>query len=88
VTLVPLWAIAGAFFALISVTFVGLGQAMGRAFDAIPNRVWAYTIDVFGSLSGIAIFAAMSYSSFRRTFGFCRSCCSCCTCRARGLTCK
>jgi hypothetical protein len=34
---------------------------MGRAFDAIPHRVWAYTIDVLGSLSGIAAFAAMSY---------------------------
>ena len=33
---------------------------MGRAFDAIPNRVAAYTIDVFGSLTGIAAFAAMS----------------------------
>ena len=33
---------------------------MGRAFDAIPNRVVAYTVDVLGSLAGIAAFAAMS----------------------------
>jgi hypothetical protein len=34
---------------------------MGRAFDAIPNRVLAYTADVLGSLTGIAAFALMSY---------------------------
>src|SRR5439155_11722340 len=39
---IPLWAVAGVFFSLSAVTFVGLGQAMGRAFDAIPNRVFAY----------------------------------------------
>ena len=69
-TLIPLWAIAGTFFAFISITFVGLGQAMGRAFDAIPNRVLAYTIDVLGSLSGIAVFAAMSYLQLSPHFWF------------------
>src|SRR5688500_7865541 len=59
--IVPLWAVAGVFFALIAVTFVGLGQTMGRAFDAIPNRVAAYTVDVLGSLSGIALFGVMSW---------------------------
>ncbi len=58
---IPLWSIAGVFFALVSLMFIGLGQAMGRAFDAIPNRVLAYTVDVLGSLTGIAIFAGMSY---------------------------
>src|SRR5688572_10599028 len=43
--IVPLWAVAGVFFALIAVTFVGLGPTMGRAFDAIPNRVAAYTVE-------------------------------------------
>lgn len=59
--LVPIWIVAGAFFALIALTFVGLGQVMGRAFGAIGDRVLAYSIDVLGSLSGIAVFAAMSY---------------------------
>lgn len=59
--LVPIWLIAGVFFALIALTFVGLGQAMGRAFDAIADRVVAYSIDVLGSLTGIAAFATMSY---------------------------
>jgi SAM-dependent methyltransferase len=57
---IPMWAVAGAFFALVSLTFVGLGQVMGRAFDAIPDRVRAYTIDVLGSLTGIAVFFVMS----------------------------
>ena len=57
---IPIWAVGGVFFALIAITFVGLGQAMGRAFDAIPDRVIAYTLDVCGSLCGIAAFAAIS----------------------------
>jgi len=59
--IIPIWAVGAAFFALIAVAFVGLGQVMGRAFDAIPDRVMAYSVDVAGSLSGIAAFAAMSY---------------------------
>jgi spermidine synthase len=58
---VPIEAVAGVFFALIAITFVGLGQVMGRAFDAISNRVLAYTTDVLGSLTGIAVFAGMSF---------------------------
>ena len=41
----PMEAVAGTFFVLISVMFIGLGQHMGRAFDAIPDRVWAYSFD-------------------------------------------
>lgn len=59
--LVPMWMVAGTFFALIALTFVGLGQVMGRAFDAIPNRVAAYTVDICGSLTGIVTFGLMSY---------------------------
>ena len=58
---VPMWAVGGAFFAVIALAFVGLGQVMGRAFNAIPNRVTAYSVDVLGSLTGIAAFAAVSY---------------------------
>lgn len=58
---VPMWAVAGTFFVLIALTFVGLGQVMGRAFDAIPNRVAAYTVDICGSLAGIVTFGVMSY---------------------------
>jgi len=58
---VPMWVVAGAFFALIALAFVGLGQVMGRAFDAIPDRVAAYTVDICGSLTGIIVFSALSY---------------------------
>jgi SAM-dependent methyltransferase len=67
---IPMWAIGAAFFALVALTFVGLGQAMGRAFEAIPDRVRAYTIDVLGSLTGIAAFAAMSYFQLPPTAWF------------------
>src|SRR4051794_1910346 len=68
--IVPLWAVAGVFFTLIAITFVGLGQTMGRAFDAIPNRVMAYTADVLGSLSGITLFGAMSWFRLSPQFWF------------------
>ena len=34
---VPIWAVAGVFFTLIALSFVGLGQIMGRAFDGDPG---------------------------------------------------
>jgi len=58
---VPIEAVAGVFFTLVALAFVGLGQALGRAFDALPERVSAYTINVLGSLTGIVAFAAASY---------------------------
>jgi len=58
---VPIEAVGGVFFALIALIFVGLGQAMGRRFNALPNRVLAYTADVLGSLAGIVAFAAGSW---------------------------
>jgi SAM-dependent methyltransferase len=67
---IPIWAVGGAAFALVALTFVGLGQTMGRAFDAIPNRVMAYTSDILGSLCGIACFAAMSYFQLPPTAWF------------------
>ena len=59
--LVPIEAVAGTFFVLIALTFVGLGQVMGRTFNAIPNRVAAYTVDIIGSLAGIVIFGLLSW---------------------------
>jgi SAM-dependent methyltransferase len=56
----PIELVAGVFFGLIALAFVGLGQVMGRAFSAIPNRIAAYTVNVLGSLAGIAGFAAAS----------------------------
>lgn len=39
--IVPIELVAAVFFVLIALTFIGLGQVMGRAFDAIPNRVFS-----------------------------------------------
>ncbi|HWB53413.1 MAG TPA: hypothetical protein VG722_04445 [Tepidisphaeraceae bacterium] len=58
---IPMEVIAGFFYLLIAMTFVGLGQMLGRTFDAIPNRVTAYTFDVLGSLCGVGLFALASY---------------------------
>ncbi|HWE39987.1 MAG TPA: hypothetical protein VG406_25775 [Isosphaeraceae bacterium] len=58
---VPIEAIAGTFFALVALVFVGLGQALGRAFNAASDRVVAYTVNVLGSLAGIAAFGLASY---------------------------
>ncbi len=60
--IVPIEAVAGTFFVLIALTFVGLGQALGRRFVAVPDRVFAYTMDVLGSLGGIAAFGAVSHA--------------------------
>src|SRR5712691_6303964 len=68
--IIPIWGVGATFFALIAVSFVGLGQVMGRAFEAIPDRVMAYSVDVLGSLSGIAAFAAMSYLQLPPTVWF------------------
>ncbi|QEH35925.1 Spermidine synthase [Aquisphaera giovannonii] len=57
---VPIEVVAGAFFVLIALAFVGLGQEMGRRFDAIPNRIAAYTSDILGSLMGIVAFGLVS----------------------------
>jgi hypothetical protein len=58
---VPLEAVAGVFFVLVALAFVGLGQVMGRAFTALPNRIVAYTVNIAGSLAGIAGFAIVCY---------------------------
>lgn len=61
VFVLPIEVVAGIFFALIALLFLGLGQEMGRAFNAIPNRVAAYTTNILGSLVGILVFAAASW---------------------------
>jgi hypothetical protein len=58
---IPIEFIVAVFFILISLLFVGLGQTLGRAFDAYPNRVVGYTLNIGGSLVGIAGFSAASF---------------------------
>jgi hypothetical protein len=58
---IPIEVVAGLFFVLITLAFVGLGQVMGRAFDAIPSRIAAYTTNILGSLLGIVAFFLASW---------------------------
>ncbi len=58
---VPIEAICGYFFLLIALVMMGPGQQLGRALARMPNRLWAYSIDILGSLAGIAAFAACSF---------------------------
>jgi len=59
---VPIELIAAVFFVLVALLFVGLGQVLGRAFNAYPNRVKAYTLNIGGSLAGIVAFSAVSWA--------------------------
>jgi SAM-dependent methyltransferase len=58
---IPIEMLAGVFFVLIALVFVGPGQELGRRFNAVSNRAWAYTFDILGSLTGIAVFGVMSF---------------------------
>ena len=58
---VPLEFVAGAFFLLIAMLLIGPGQEMGRAFNRVPSRTWAYSVNLLGSLVGIVSFSACSY---------------------------
>ncbi len=58
---IPIEAICGYFFLLIALAMMGPGQQLGRALARLPNRLEAYTIDILGSVMGIAGFAACSF---------------------------
>jgi SAM-dependent methyltransferase len=57
---IPVEVVNGFFFLIIALTFVGPGQELGRALARIPNRVQAYTVNILGSILGIALFAGLS----------------------------
>jgi len=57
---IPIWLIVGIFFSLISLMFIGPGQIMGRTFNAIPNRIIAYAVNILGSIFGIVAFFVVS----------------------------
>jgi SAM-dependent methyltransferase len=58
---IPIDVIVAVFFIFIALMFVGLGQVLGRAFDAYPNRVMGYTLNIGGSLVGIVLFSLISF---------------------------
>jgi SAM-dependent methyltransferase len=57
---IPMELVVGVFFALIALLFVGPGQELGRALDAVPSRLVAYAVNLGASLAGIAAFALSS----------------------------
>ncbi len=60
-TAIPIELIASFFFVMIALPFIGLGQKLGQALDAIPNRLAGYSVDIAGSLTGIILFGIASY---------------------------
>jgi SAM-dependent methyltransferase len=71
---VPIELIAAVFFILIALMFVGLGQVLGRAFAAYPNRLLGYTLNIGGSLVGIVLFSALSFAQTAPVVWFLISC--------------
>jgi len=71
---VPIEAIAGVFFILIALMFIGPGQVLGRAFDAYPDRVLGYSLNIGGSLTGILGFSALSFAQAPPAIWFLISC--------------
>lgn len=58
---VPVELLMGMFFVLIALWFVALGQVLGEKLAAMEDRIQSYTINIAGSLAGIAVFGAMAY---------------------------
>jgi spermidine synthase len=67
---VPIELIVGAFFVLVTLMFVGVGQVLGRAFDAFPDRLRGYTLNIGGSLMGIVGFSLLSFLQAPPTIWF------------------
>ena len=58
---IPIELLCGYFFLLIALAMVGPGQQLGRSLARLPDRLEGYTIDILGSLTGVALFAACSF---------------------------
>jgi spermidine synthase len=58
---IPIEALCGFFFIVIALAFLGPGQELGRALKRWPNRVQAYTLNIGGSIVGIALFGLCSW---------------------------
>ena len=57
---VPAEVLFGIYFVFIAAALIGPGQEMGRAFNAVPGRLGAYSANLLGSLAGIALFTVGS----------------------------
>jgi spermidine synthase len=58
---IPVEVLCGFFFIVIALAFLGPGQQLGRALKRWPNRVQAYSLNIGGSIVGIALFAVCSW---------------------------
>lgn len=54
---IPVEAMNALFFFFVALCLMGPGQEMGRALNRLPNRIEAYSINILGSMCGIALFA-------------------------------
>lgn len=55
---IPMEVLAGFFFLIVALVMIGPGQELGRAFNRLPGRLRAYSLNIAGSLTGIILFAA------------------------------
>src|SRR5688572_13123350 len=67
---IPVEILCGFFFIFIALAFLGPGQELGRALKRWPNRVQAYTLNIAGSIVGIAAFAVCSWLETRAFWWF------------------
>jgi SAM-dependent methyltransferase len=67
---IPVEVVCGFFFVIIALAFLGPGQELGRALKRWPNRVQAYTLNICGSIVGIALFAVCSWLEMRAFWWF------------------
>jgi spermidine synthase len=67
---IPVEVLCGFFFLVIALAFLGPGQELGRALKRWPSRVHAYTLNIVGSIVGIALFAACSWLEIRAFWWF------------------
>ncbi len=67
---IPVEVLCGFFFIVIALAFLGPGQELGRALKQWPNRVQAYTLNIVGSIVGIALFAVCSWLELRAFWWF------------------
>ncbi len=58
---VPIEAVCGIFFLLVTLAMLGPGQELGRCLDRVPSRLKAYTLNIAGSILGIVLFAACAF---------------------------
>jgi len=58
---IPIELLAAVFFVLIALMFVGVGQVMGRTFNATHDRLKAYACNIAGSLAGIVAFGMAAW---------------------------